>query len=44
MERSRFDEYIARFNAEDEAVLRRWAVFPNLGPEPQDCIVCAKVK
>ena len=27
-----------------EAVLRRWAVFPNLGPEPQDCIVCAKVK
>jgi len=29
---------------EREAVLRRWQVFPNLGPEPRDCIFCAKVK
>src|SRR4051812_37639961 len=27
-----------------EAVLRRWHVCPTLGPEPRDCIVCAKVK
>ena len=27
-----------------EALLRRWHVFPNLGPEPRDCIVCAKVR
>lgn len=27
-----------------EGVLRRWHVAPNIGPEPRDCIVCAKVK
>ena len=27
-----------------EGVLRRWHVAPTLGPEPRDCIVCAKVK
>ncbi len=27
-----------------EAVLRRWQVCPTLGPEPRDCIICAKVK
>jgi len=27
-----------------EGVLRRWHVCPNLGPEPRDCVVCAKVK
>jgi len=27
-----------------EGVLRRWHVCPNLGPEPRDCIVCARVK
>jgi RimJ/RimL family protein N-acetyltransferase len=27
-----------------EALLRRWHVFPNLGPDPRDCIVCAKVR
>ncbi len=27
-----------------EGVLRRWAVSPTLGPEPRDCIVCAKVR
>ena len=27
-----------------EAVLRRWFVFPNLGPEPHDCVVCARTK
>ena len=27
-----------------EGVLRRWSVSPNIGPEPRDCIVCAKVK
>ncbi len=27
-----------------EALLRRWHVFPNLGTEPQDCIMCAKTK
>lgn len=27
-----------------EGVLRRWQVCPNLGPEPRDCIVCAKVR
>lgn len=27
-----------------EGVLRRWHVCPNLGPEPRDCIVCAKVR
>ena len=27
-----------------EGVLRRWQVFPNLGPEPRDCIFYAKVK
>jgi ribosomal-protein-alanine N-acetyltransferase len=27
-----------------EGVLRRWHVCPTLGPEPRDCIVCAKVK
>jgi len=27
-----------------EGILRRWHTCPNLGPEPRDCIVCAKVK
>lgn len=27
-----------------EAVLRRWQVFPNLGPEPRDCAIYAIVK
>jgi RimJ/RimL family protein N-acetyltransferase len=27
-----------------EGVLRRWHFCPNLGPEPRDCVVCAKVK
>jgi RimJ/RimL family protein N-acetyltransferase len=27
-----------------EAVLRRWQVFPNLGPESRDCVICAKVR
>jgi len=27
-----------------EGVLRRWHVCPTLGPEPRDCIVCAKVR
>jgi RimJ/RimL family protein N-acetyltransferase len=27
-----------------EGVLRRWHVCPNIGPEPRDCIVCAKVR
>jgi RimJ/RimL family protein N-acetyltransferase len=27
-----------------EGVLRRWHVCPALGPEPRDCVVCAKVK
>ncbi len=27
-----------------EAVLSRWHVAPTLGPEPRDCVVCAKVK
>ena len=27
-----------------EGVLHRWHVCPTLGPEPRDCIVCAKVK
>ena len=27
-----------------EGVFRRWHIAPNLGPEPRDCIVCAKVK
>ncbi len=27
-----------------EGVLRRWHVCPTLGPEPRDCIVCARVK
>ncbi len=27
-----------------EGVLRRWHMSPTLGPEPRDCIVCAKVK
>jgi len=27
-----------------EGVLRRWHTAPNLGPEPRDCIVCAKVR
>lgn len=29
---------------EREGVLRRWQVFPNLGPEPRDCVFYAKVK
>lgn len=27
-----------------EGILRRWYVAPTLGPEPRDCIVCAKVR
>jgi RimJ/RimL family protein N-acetyltransferase len=27
-----------------EGVLRKWQVFPNLGPEPRDCVFYAKVK
>lgn len=27
-----------------EGVLRRWHHCPTLGPEPRDCIVCAKVR
>lgn len=29
---------------EREALLRRWQVFPNLGPEPQDCLFYSAVK
>lgn len=29
---------------EREGVLRRWQVFPNLGPEPRDCVFYSKVK
>jgi len=29
---------------EREGVLRRWQVFPNLGPEPRDCVFYARVK
>jgi [ribosomal protein S5]-alanine N-acetyltransferase len=29
---------------EREGILRRWQVFPNLGPEPRDCVFYAKVK
>ncbi len=27
-----------------EGILRRWHVAPTLGPEPRDCIICAKVR
>lgn len=27
-----------------EGVLRRWQVFPALGSEPRDCVVCARVR
>ena len=27
-----------------EALLKRWHVAPNIGPEPRDCILCSKVK
>ncbi|MBL9188052.1 MAG: GNAT family N-acetyltransferase [Opitutaceae bacterium] len=27
-----------------EGILRRWHIAPTLGPEPRDCIVCAKVR
>ena len=27
-----------------EGILRRWHTCPNIGPEPRDCIVCARVK
>lgn len=27
-----------------EGVLRKWQVFPNLGPEPRDCVFYARVK
>jgi RimJ/RimL family protein N-acetyltransferase len=27
-----------------EGVLRRWHASPTLGPEPRDCVVCARVK
>jgi RimJ/RimL family protein N-acetyltransferase len=27
-----------------EGVLHRWHQCPNLGPEPRDCIVCAKLR
>jgi ribosomal-protein-alanine N-acetyltransferase len=29
---------------EREGILRRWQVFPNLGPQPRDCVFYAKVK
>ena len=29
---------------EREAVLRRWIVHPNLGPEPRDCFSFAKIR
>lgn len=29
---------------EREGVLRRWQAFPNLGPEPRDCVVYARVR
>lgn len=29
---------------EREAVLRCWQVFPNLGPEPRDCVFYARLK
>ena len=27
-----------------EGILRRWHACPTLGPEPRDCVVCAKVR
>jgi len=27
-----------------EGILRRWHVCPTIGPEPRDCIVCARTK
>jgi RimJ/RimL family protein N-acetyltransferase len=27
-----------------EGILRRWLVHPNVGPEPRDCFVLAKVR
>ncbi|MBS0663043.1 MAG: GNAT family N-acetyltransferase [Verrucomicrobia bacterium] len=27
-----------------EGILRRWHVCPSIGPEPRDCIVCARVR
>jgi len=27
-----------------EGILRRWHASPSLGPEPRDCVVCAKVR
>ena len=27
-----------------EGVLRRWHTCPTLGPEPRDCVVCARVR
>ena len=27
-----------------EGLLRRWHVCPTIGPEPRDCVVCAKVR
>jgi ribosomal-protein-alanine N-acetyltransferase len=27
-----------------EGILRRWHVAPTIGPEPRDCIVCARVR
>jgi hypothetical protein len=27
-----------------EGTLRRWHIAPTLGPEPRDCIMCAKVR
>ena len=27
-----------------EGILRRWIVHPNIGPEPRDCLICAKTK
>jgi len=27
-----------------EGILRRWHMAPSLGPDPRDCVVCAKVK
>jgi len=35
---------MARAGLECEGVLRRWQSFPNLGPEPRDCVFYARVK
>ena len=35
---------MAKAGLEYEGVLRRWQSFPNLGPEPRDCVFYARVK